>query len=347
MKINTRQKGLTCFAACILSIAVFDAPAHAQSESPFKDPLPSWNEGSTKQSIVDFVQKTTKTGGPDFVPVEERIATFDNDGTLWSEQPMYVQLAFILNRVKELAPAHPEWKATQPFQGVLEGDVKAVAASGETGLMKLFAATSTGMTTAEFEQIVKTWLSSARHPRFDRPYTACIYQPMLEVLAYLRANGFKTYIVSGGGVEFMRPWTAKAYGIPPEQVIGSTLKTKYELRNGQPFLVRLTELDSLDDETGKPININKIIGRRPIAAFGNSDGDLQMLQWTAAGPGARLMLLVHHDDAVREYAYDRQSHFGRLDKAWDEAVAKHWTVVSMKDDWKTIFPTVSGRGNEQ
>jgi phosphoserine phosphatase len=338
----TLPKKVTWFAAGLL-LLVFGASARAQSPSPGVDPLPSWNQGATKQSIVEFVQKTTKTGGPDFVPVEERIATFDNDGTLWAEQPMYVQLAFVLSRVKELAPAHPEWKTTQPFQGVLEGDVKAVAASGEAGLMKLFAATSTGMTTAEFEQIVKTWLASARHARFKRPYTECIYQPMLELLAYLRANGFKTYIVSGGGVEFMRPWTEKAYGVPPEQVIGSTLKTKYELRVGQPVLVRLAELDSLDDETGKPININKIIGRRPIAAFGNSDGDLQMLQWTAAGPGLRLMLLVHHDDAVREYAYDRQSHFGRLDKAWDEAIAKHWTVVSMKDDWKTIFPPETGK----
>jgi phosphoglycolate phosphatase-like HAD superfamily hydrolase len=345
-KVKRQQKSLICFALILSLASVFTAPASSQSESP-KDPLPSWNEGTTKQSIVAFVIKATSPGGPDFVPVEERIATFDNDGTLWSEQPMYVQLAFVLARVKELAPAHPEWKTTQPFQGVLEGGVKAVAASGEAGLMKLLAATSTGMTTADFEQIVKTWLSSARHPRFKRPYTECIYQPMLELLAYLRANGFKTYIVSGGGVEFMRPWAEQAYGIPPEQVIGSTLKTKFELRDGQPVLVRLAELDSIDDETGKPININKIIGRRPVAAFGNSDGDLQMLQWTAAGPGLRFMLLVHHDDAAREYAYDRQSHFGRLDKAWDEALAKHWTVVSMKDDWKTIFPVGPGSGTPQ
>jgi len=344
--VKRQQKLLLYFAALVLSfVSALGTLASAQSQSS-GDPLPSWNEGATKQSIVTFVKKVTTPGTPDFVPIEERIATFDNDGTLWSEQPMYVQLAFVLARVKELAPAHPEWKTTQPFQGVLEGDLKAVLASGEPGLMKLFAVTSTGMTTAEFEQIVKTWLSTARHPKFKRPYTECIYQPMLELLAYLRANGFKTYIVSGGGVEFMRPWTEKAYGIPPEQVIGSTLKTKFELRDGQPVLLRLAELDSLDDETGKPININKIIGRRPIAAFGNSDGDLQMLQWTAAGSGPRLMLLVHHDDAVRESAYDRQSHIGRLDKAWDEAVAKHWTVVSMKDDWKTIFPVGSGSGTQ-
>jgi phosphoserine phosphatase len=344
--MKRQQKRFVYFAAFILSLcSALSAPSSAQSQSP-GDPLPSWNDGATKQTIVTFVEKVTTPGTPDFVPLEERVATFDNDGTLWSEQPMYVQLAFVLARVKELAPAHPEWKTTQPFQGVLEGDIKAVAASGEAGLMKLFAATSTGMTTAEFEQIVKTWLSTSRHPKFKRPYTECIYQPMLELLAYLRASGFKTYIVSGGGVEFMRPWAEKAYGIPPEQVIGSTLKTKFELRDGQPVLVRLTELDSLDDETGKPININRIIGRRPIAAFGNSDGDLQMLQWTAAGPGSRLMLLVHHDDAAREYAYDRASHFGKLDKAWDEAVAKHWTVVSMKDDWKTIFPVGSGSGTQ-
>jgi phosphoserine phosphatase len=238
---------------------------------------------------------------------------------------------------KELAPKHPEWKTTQPFQGVLGGDVKAVAAAGEKGLMELLGATHTGMTTAAFEQIAKNWLATAQHPKFHRLYTDCVYQPMLELLAYLRANGFKTYIVSGGGVEFMRPFTEKAYGIPPEQVIGSTLKTKFELVNGQPVLMRTPEIDSIDDQAGKPMNINKIIGRRPIAAFGNSDGDQQMLEWTAAGSGARFMLLVHHDDAVREYAYDRQSHIGKLDKALDEATSKHWTVVSLKNDWKTIF----------
>jgi phosphoglycolate phosphatase-like HAD superfamily hydrolase len=302
------------------------------------DPLSSWNDGAVKKSIFYFVKRTTTSGSQDFVPVEERIATFDNDGTLWTEQPMYTQLAFILARVKELAPQHPEWKTTQPFQAVLQGDVKAVAASGEAGLMKLSAATSTGMTTAEFEKIASDWLITARHPKFQRPYPTCIYQPMLELLAYLRANGFKTYIVSGGGTDFMRLFTEKAYGIPPEQVIGSTVRTKFELRKGEPVLLRLPEVDGIDDGPEKAVNSNKIIGRRPIAAFGNSDGDLQMLQWTAASSGARLMLLVHHDDATREYAYDRASHFGKLDKAWDEAVTKHWLVVSMKDDWKTIFP---------
>jgi len=336
MPKNTQRRLYRIVLRFAMLAALFDAIAPALLAQ--SDPLPSWNDGAAKNSILDFVKRITTAGGPDFVPVEERIATFDNDGTLWTEQPMYTQLAFILARVKQLAPQHPEWKTTQPFQGVLQGDVKAVASTGETGLIKLLAATSTGMTTAEFDKIAANWLTSARHPKFQRPYPECIYQPMVELLVYLRANGFKTYIVSGGGVDFMRPFTEKAYGIPPEQVIGSTIKTKFELRDGQPVLLRLAEIDSIDDGPGKPVNINKIIGRRPIAAFGNSDGDLQMLQWTAAGPGARLMLIVHHDDADREYAYDRTSHFGKLDKAWDEAVAKHWTVVSMKSDWKTIFP---------
>jgi phosphoglycolate phosphatase-like HAD superfamily hydrolase len=327
------RRGTVFVALLVVILGTSAPPLRAQT-----DPLPSWNEGATKQSIVDFVKRASTSGGADFVPAEERIAVFDNDGTLWTEQPMYTQIAFILARVKDLAPQHPEWKSTQPFQAVLQGDVKGVAASGEAGLMKLFAATSSGMTTAEFAKIASDWLANARHPKFNRPYTECIYQPMVELLAYLRANGFKTYVVSGGGTEFMRPFTEKAYGIPPEQVIGSSEKTKFELRDGEPVLIRLPEIDSIDDGPGKPVNINKIIGRRPIAAFGNSDGDLQMLQWTAAGPGARLMLLVHHDDAAREYAYDRASPFGKLDKAWDEAVAKHWTVVSMKNDWKTIFP---------
>lgn len=330
-----RRLGGVAIVVLLLSVFVLVVAPRVNAQT---DPLPSWNDGATKKSILDFVKSTTTSGSPNFVPMEQRIATFDNDGTLWTEQPMYTQLAFILARVKELAPQHPEWKTLQPFQAVLKGDINAVAASGESGLMKLFGVTSTGMTTAEFDQIASDWLGTARHPKFQRPYPECIYEPMLELLAYLRANGFKTYIVSGGGTEFMRPFTEKAYGIPPEQVIGSTLKTRFEFRNNEPVLVRLPDIDSIDDGPGKAVNIQKIIGRRPIAAFGNSDGDLQMLQWTAAGSGARLMLLVHHDDAEREYAYDRNSHFGKLDKAWDEAVAKHWLVVSMKDDWKTIFP---------
>ncbi|MGB6192283.1 MAG: HAD family hydrolase, partial [Terracidiphilus sp.] len=257
---------------------------------------------------------------------------------LWVEQPMYTQLAFVIARVRELAPQQPEWKTTQPFEGVLEGDMKAVAATGEKGLMELMAATHAGMSLDEFHKIVLDWLATAQHPRFKRPYTECVYQPMLELLEYLRANGFKTFIVSGGGIEFMRPWTERVYGIPPEQVVGSSLKMKFEMTDGKPVLMRLPELNFLNDKEGKPVGIAQHIGHRPIAAFGNSDGDLQMLQYTAGGEGARLMLLVHHTDAEREYAYDRNSSMGRLDKALDEANAKGWTVVDMKTDWKAIFP---------
>jgi phosphoglycolate phosphatase-like HAD superfamily hydrolase len=318
---------------CIGLIAGLSVSALAQT-----DPLPSWNDTAPKKSIVAFVEKVTKENTPDFVPADRRIATFDNDGTLWVEQPMYVQLAFALDRVKELAPKHPEWKTTQPFKGVLDGDMKAIAASGEKGLVELGMATHAGMTVEQFQKIVTDWLATATDPKFHRPYTENIYQPMVELLAYLRANGFKTYIVSGGGIEFMRPWVEKAYGIPPEQVIGSSIKTKFEAVDGKPDLVRLPEINFIDDGPGKPVGINQYIGRRPIAAFGNSDGDLQMLQWTAAGSGPRFMLLVHHTDEVREYAYDRKSSFGKLDKALDEANAKGWTVVDMKNDWKTIFP---------
>jgi phosphoglycolate phosphatase-like HAD superfamily hydrolase len=316
---------------CLLSVALRSV-AHAQS-----DPLPSWNNTASKQSIIAFVQKVTKPGGPDFVPVADRIATFDNDGTLWSEQPMYVQMAFVLYRVKQLAPQHPEWKTTQPFQGVLEGDMKSVVASGERGLVEMGMATHAGMTVEQFQQIVTDWLATATDPKFHKPYTQNVYQPMVELLAYLRANEFKTYIVSGGGVEFMRPWVEKAYGIPPEQVIGSSIKTQFALVGGKPDLIRLPEINFVDDGPGKPVGINQAIGRRPIAAFGNSDGDQQMLEWTAAGSGPRFILLVHHTDGVREYAYDRASSFGKLDKALDEANAKGWTIVSMKDDWKKIF----------
>jgi hypothetical protein len=301
------------------------------------DPLSSWNDGPARQAIVDFVARVTTAGSKDFVPEPERIAVFDNDGTLWAEQPLYFQLAFALDRVQALAPQHPEWQEQQPFKAVLEGNLKTVFASGEHGLMELVKATHTGMTTAEFEQIVKDWLAAAKHPRFQRPYTDMVYQPMLELLAYLRANGFKTYITSGGGIEFMRPWTENVYGIPPEQIIGSNGKVKFELRDGQPVLVRLPEIDFIDDKAGKPVGIHKFIGRRPIAAFGNSDGDLQMLQWTAAGPGARFCLIVHHTDAEREWAYDRQSSIGRLDKALDEAKQRGWTVLDMKRDWKRVF----------
>ncbi len=302
------------------------------------DPLPSWNEGAAKQSIVDFVARVTDEAGPDFVPASERIATFDNDGTLWAEQPMYFQLFFAIDRVKALASEHPEWTTEQPFKAVLEGDMEALAAAGEHGLLELVMATHAGMTTEEFEGIVLEWLVTAKHPKTNRPFTEMVYQPMLELLEYLRANDFKTYIVSGGGIEFMRPWTEAVYGIPPEQVVGSSIKTKFEYRDGNPVLIRLPELDFIDDKHDKPVGINSHIGRRPIAAFGNSDGDLQMLQWTAAGDGARFMLYVHHDDADREWAYDRESHIGRLDQGLAEAEQRGWTVVSMKNDWERIFP---------
>jgi hypothetical protein len=319
----------------LLSASLRSTPAGAQAQ---RDPLPSWNEGATKASILDFVARVTTQGGPFFVPAEQRIAPFDNDGTLWVEQPMYVQLAFALDRVKAMAPLHPEWKDKQPFKAVLEDDMKTLAESGERGLVELILVTHAGMTTDEFAKIVSDWLATARHPRFKRPYTELVYQPMLELLAYLRANGFKTFIASGGGIEFMRPWTERIYGVPPEQVIGSSIKTRFEMRDGTPLLFRLPDLNFIDDKTGKPIGINEHIGRRPIAAFGNSDGDLEMLQWTTLGAsGARFGLIVHHTDAEREYAYDRQSHFGKLDVALEAAAVNKWTVADMKKDWKRIF----------
>jgi hypothetical protein len=302
------------------------------------DPLPSWTDGASRQAIVDFVRQVTTPDSADFVAPDERIAVFDNDGTLWSEKPAYFQLLFAIDRIKQLAPQHPEWKTTQPFKAVLDNDMDALADSGEKGLLQLVMASHAGMTTTEFEQIVGNWLMTARHPRFNRPYTELVYQPMLELLNYLRANGFKTFIVSGGGIEFMRPWTQAVYGIPPEQVIGSSIKVKFELRDGEPVLVRLPEIDFIDDKAGKPVGIHKFIGRQPVAAFGNSDGDLQMLQWTAAGEGRSFMMVVHHTDAEREYAYDRTSHIGKLDKALDEANRRGWTVVDMKRDWKVIYP---------
>jgi phosphoserine phosphatase len=311
-------------------------PAVAQTAA--SDPLPSWNDGATKQSIVNFVGAVTREGSPDFVPVPQRIATFDNDGTLWVEQPFPVQLFFALDRVKAMAPLHPEWKDKQPFKAVLEGDMKALAESGEHGLVELMMVTHAGMTSDEFSKIVVDWFATARHPRFKRPYTELVYQPMLELLAYLRVNGFKTFVVSGGGIEFMRPWMEKVYGIPPEQVVGSSIKTKFEMRDGRPVLVRLPEINFNDDKTGKPVGINEFIGRRPIAAFGNSDGDLEMLQWTTMTDSRRFGLIVHHTDAEREYAYDRNASLGRLDKALDAAAVNKWTLVDMKKDWKVIFP---------
>jgi phosphoglycolate phosphatase-like HAD superfamily hydrolase len=316
-------------------------PAPAAATAVAQKPaavLPSWNEGAAKKAILDFVARVTTDGSPDFVPEPERVATFDNDGTLWSEQPIYIQLAFALDRVKELAPQHPAWKTKEPFKSILAGDLKTALAGGGEAIGELMAATHTGMTTDEFEAIVTRWFETAQHPKYQRPYTECVYQPMLELLAYLRANGFKTFIVSGGGVDFMRVVTEKAYGIPPEQVIGSLAETKFELRDGKPVLVREPKAAFIDDGPGKPVGIHRNIGRRPLAAFGNSDGDQQMLEWTAAGSGARLMVLVHHTDAAREVAYDRVSHIGKLDLALDLALENGWVVVSMKDDWKTIFP---------
>ena len=324
------RPGRWVLAACLcLSMQVATATS---------DPLPSWTEGASKQAIVDFVGQVTSPDSADFVTPDERIAVFDNDGTLWSEKPAYFQLLFAIDRIKQLAPQHPEWKTTQPFKAVLDNDMEALADSGEKGLLQLVMASHAGMTTTEFEQIVGDWLMTARHPRFKRPYTELVYQPMLELLHYLRANGFKTFIVSGGGIEFMRPWTQAVYGIPPEQVIGSSIKVQFELRDGEPVLVRLPEIDFIDDKAGKPVGIHKFIGRRPIAAFGNSDGDLQMLQWTTAGEGARFGLIVHHTDAQREWAYDRDTHVGKLDKALGEAAAQGWTVVDMKNDWRVIYP---------
>ena len=330
-----KRKFFDVLAGAVLGAALslgWSLPTLAQG-----DPLPSWNDTPTKQAIVEFVGRVTKAG-PDFVAPAERIATFDNDGTLWVEQPMYVQMAFALDRVKALAPLHPEWKYTEPFQSVLEGDMKTLIESGERGLVEMIMVTHAGMTTDEFSKIVTDWLAAARHPRFKRSYTELVYQPMLELLSYLRANGFKTFIVSGGGIEFMRPWTEKVYGIPPEQVIGSSIKTKFQMRDGSPTLFRLPDINFIDDKTGKPVGINESIGRHPIAAFGNSDGDLEMLQWTTISGGVRLGAIVHHTDAEREYAYDKKSHFGRLDVALDAAAVNRWTVIDMKKDWKVIFP---------
>ncbi len=326
-------------AGAVAAVAVLAAPLPLAAQQA----LALWNDGPTRQSILDFVAAVTTEGGADYVPPEERIATFDNDGTLWVEHPMYTQLAFALDRVKALAPEHPEWKDQQPFKAVLEGDLKALAASGEKGLTEIVAVTHAGMSTADFEAIVTDWIATAKHPRFDRPYTELVYAPMVELIHYLQDNGFKTFIVSGGGIEFMRPWTERVYNIPPEQVVGSSIKTEYRVENGTPILFRTAAIDFINDKEGKPIGINSHIGRRPIAAFGNSAGDRQMLEWTGAGDGARLMMLLLHDDADREYAYGPanglpDSPFGTFPQDLiDEADAKGWHVISMKDDWKTVF----------
>ena len=324
---------LLSFLVGFLGLWAVLSDAGAQS-----DPLPSWNDGGAKQAIIEFVTEVTTEGGKDYVDPADRIATFDNDGTLWSEQPMYVQLAFALDRVKALAPAHPEWKDTEPFKSVLAGDVKGLAASGQKGLVEIIGATHAGMTSDEFSKIVADWIAGAKHPKTGKLYTQMVYQPMLELIDFLKANDFEVFIVSGGGIEFMRPWTAKTYGIEPENVVGSSIKAKYELRDGIPVILRLPEVDFVDDGPGKPLGILTHIGKRPIAAFGNSDGDFQMLEWTTSATGRRLGMIVHHDDGAREVAYDRDSHFGKLDKALDAAPERGWVVISMKADWKQIFP---------
>jgi phosphoglycolate phosphatase-like HAD superfamily hydrolase len=327
----------------VLLIAVLPAPqtevrALTLLAEARADPLPSWNDTAPKKAITAFVAKVTKEGSPDFVPAPQRVAVFDNDGTLWCEQPLYTELVFALDRVKALADKHPEWKEKQPFKAVIEGDRKALAEAGTKGLVEIMVATHTGMTIEQFEATVTDWLATARHPRFKRPYTECVYQPMLELLAYLRASGFKTFIVSGGTVDFMRPWTEKVYGVPPEQVVGTTFKTKYVAKDGKPALVIEPEIDLIDDKAGKPVGIARSIGRRPVMAFGNSDGDFEMLEYTTGSPGARFGLFVHHTDAEREYAYDRKSFVGKLDRGLDEAPKRGWVVTSIKDDWKAVFP---------
>ena len=328
---------LVAFTACKEQTQT-DATAAEQAAAIQIDPLPSWNDGEVKQAIVSYVQGVTNPESDTFIPVADRIATFDNDGCLWSEQPAYFQLFFAIDRVKALASDHPEWKEEQPFKAVLENDMKTLASFGEHGLLEIVMATHAGNSVDEFEQIVKDWLAVAKHPRFDRPFTDLVYQPMLELLGYLRDNGFKTFIVSGGGIEFMRPWVENVYGIPRDQVVGSSIKTEFVIEDGKPQIRRLPAIDFIDDKAGKPVGIQRFIGRKPVFAAGNSDGDLQMLQWTDSNSYPSFQLYVHHTDADREWAYDRESSVGRLDKGLEEAAAKGWTVVSMKDDWKVIYP---------
>jgi phosphoserine phosphatase len=330
MTINRCGRFVSWLLASLLALA--SAGVHAA------DPLPSWNDGPAKSRILGFVQAVTDHSGNDYVPPADRIAVFDNDGTLWSEQPAYFQLLFAVDRVRALAPRNPRWKTQQPFKAALDGDMKALAASGEKGMLQLLMVSHAGMTSDEFTRIAQQWLATARHPTLRRPYTDLVYQPMLEVLDYLRGHGFRTYIVSGGGIEFVRAFSEQRYGIPPDQVIGSSIKTRYEVRDGQPVIVRLPEIDFIDDKAGKPVGIHRFIGKRPIAVFGNSDGDFEMLEWATAGPGPRLGVVVHHDDGAREFAYDRASHIGRLIRGLDEGPRRGWTITSMKRDWKTIYP---------
>jgi phosphoglycolate phosphatase-like HAD superfamily hydrolase len=333
MFVLSRRAILSALAAFPMLLAL---PALVQTAAI--DQLPSWNDTATKKAIVNFVERVAKEGSPDFVPLAERIATFDNDGTLWAEQPLYFQLAFALDRVKVLAPLHPEWKDKEPFASLLKGDLKGALAGGEAAIFEIVTVTHSGMTTVEFDQIVRDWIAAAKHPVTKRLYTEMVYQPMIELLAYMRGNGFKTFIVSGGGIDFMRVFAEQVYGIPPEQIVGSSGKLNFELRDGKPILMKLPNPNFIDDKVGKPVGIQMHIGRQPIAAFGNSDGDLQMLEWAKGGGGVRFALIVHHTDAEREWAYDRKSSIGHLDKALDAAQAEGWTVVDMKNDGKTIFP---------
>jgi haloacid dehalogenase-like hydrolase len=331
----------TWIVAILMARFVFADPANAA------DPLPSWNDGATKSAITSFITKATTEGGKGFVPQPDRIATFDNDGTLWCEMPMYFQMMFAFDRIRETAGKHPEWKDQEPFKAVLDNNLAEFGRTGQKGLLEVIATTHAGMTVEEFHKIVRQWMHTAKHPRFHRPYDQLTYQPMHELLVYLRANGFTTFIVSGGGVEFMRPWAPKVYGIPPQQIVGSSGMVKFEMQSGTPVLLKEPKVEFIDDGPGKPVGINRFIGQQPVMAFGNSDGDLEMLQWTTEGEPDRGMprfgLIVHHTDAVREYAYDRDSKVGRLDKAWDEALKKGWTVVDMKKDWKVIFPPESAK----
>ena len=331
--VRKRSAGFSRGALFVVAIALTALANPARAS----ELLPSWSDGASKARIVDFVRSVTDPTSKQYVPPAERIAVFDNDGTLWTEQPLYFQLAFILDRVKALAPQHPEWRTQQPFKSVLAGDMAGVAAAGEHGLLEMMAATHAGMTADEFRAIVADWLATARHPRFKQLYTELTYTPMKELLAYLRANGFRTFIVSGGGVEFMRVFSERVYGVPPEQVIGSSIRTKYEVRDGKPVIVRLPEIEFVDDKDGKPVGIHKFIGKRPIMACGNSDGDFQMLEWTTSAPEPGLAMIVHHDDAAREFAYDRGSHIGKLERGLDEAAARGWSLISVKSDWSSVY----------
>ena len=338
LAVNTVTFRIGSLLTQTVLFVVFIIAGAAAGYSQSKDPLPSWNDGENKEAIIDFVSRTTSKGHRDYIPAPKRIATFDNDGTLWSEQPLYFQAIYIFDRIKELAPNHPEWQQTEPFASVLKGNFESALSGGEKALLEMVMATHTGLTADEFAQSVSSWLATARHPKSGRPFTSMVYQPMLELLDYLRANDFKTFIVSGGGIDFMRVFAEEMYGVPPEQVVGSSLKATYEIRNNTPVIVKQPEIDFIDDKAGKPVGIYRYIGRRPVIAAGNSDGDFEMLEWTTAGAGPKLAMLVHHDDATREWAYDRDSHIGRLVRGLDEGSQRGWLIVSMKDDWNRIYP---------